>query len=441
MLWVVAGPAAAQAQGGRETPLLEVDLRAGTKSAIDKRSAAESELDAALGQAIGAGERSFSTKVLEQIEERLVGELRRERPRATPGLIIFLYPGSVSAEKLRSLAEVAVDIELVIDPCERTVCREAVARHIELVGRAVQNPVVQTPRYKLSWKTLIIQASVPFHDTEHREYRVPIADCVAAAGRRGGGLAWLDARSKADTDYEPMVAKAISQAASRRRVSLGAPPLVNRSGDEASVHLRIHGDRIRFEQQVTDALAAAASGLRANPATPAKSEIEVRLEGAGGDAGGRLFRSMGPPVGLFLDGKLGRKELWSTYVIEAGKNKGAQVLAFNEGEARGHPSAGSTDLAGEPDDAEAVAVLSAHFAPMRDCARAEAAKNSRFAGVTLVLRWQPDGRATEVTAKEAALRGGELARCLGQAVASIRLPRFGGAPRTIEFPIRVKGAR
>ena len=50
----------------------------------------------------------------------------------------------------------------------------------------------------------------------------------------------------------------------------------------------------------------------------------------------------------------------------------------------------------------------------------------------------PSGEAQDAHPKEAALRGGELARCLSQAVRAIRLPAFHGQPHTIEFPIRVK---
>src|SRR5262249_6730236 len=146
-----------------------------SRQSIDApQSREEADLDAALGSAIGSGERSFSTQVLDGVEQKLLAEEKRERPRATPGLIIFLYPGRVSAEKLRSLSEVFVDIELVIDPCERSVCKEAMAKQIELVGRAVGKPLLATARYKLVWKTLILHAATQFHDADVQEVRVPI---------------------------------------------------------------------------------------------------------------------------------------------------------------------------------------------------------------------------------------------------------------------------
>ena len=417
---------------GRETPLLEVDLRKGSKQAIDQAgSKEEAELDAALGSAIGAGERSFSTQVLDGVQQKLVAEEKRERPRATPELIIFLYPGRVSAEKLKTLAEVNVDIELVINPCERAVCPEAMAKQIELVGRAVGRPQMSTPRYKLVWKTLILHANTQFHDHELQDVRVPIAEAVSAAAKRGGGSAWLAARSRADTEYEPLVARAIAQAAQRRRVSLAGPPSVSRGGNEAAVTMRIHSDRNRVQQHVLDALAAAETSLRANPATPARQEIEVVTEGTLPSP--RRFRAQGSGVASWLDGQMSANQLWSTYVIEAKKQKGAQTMSFDDAEAAGRETASS-----DSNDADAINTLSANFAPLGSCARAEASRNKHFAGTTLIVRWMPSGEAQDAHPKESALRGGELEHCLAQAVRSIRLPAYKGSAHTIEFPIRIK---
>jgi hypothetical protein len=422
-----------QTAPGRETPLLEVDLRKGSKQSIDQAaSKEEAELDAALGSAIGAGDRSFSTQVLDGVEQKLVAEEKRERPRATPGMIIFLYPGRVSAEKLKTLSEVFVDIELVIDPCERAVCREAMAKQIELVGRAVGRPQLATARYKLSWKTLIMHAATQYHDADVQEIRIPIPEAVAAAQKRGGGNAWLEARSRADTEYEPLVARAIAQAAQRRRVSLAGPPSVSRGGGEAAVTMRIHSDRNRVQQHVLDALAAAETALRGNPATPARQEIDVVADGTMPSP--RRFRAQGSGVASWLDGSMSAQQLWATYVIEQKKEKGAQTLSFNDSEASGKSEAPVSDA----NDADAINALAANFAPLGACARAEAARNKHFAGVTLQLRWMPSGEALDAHPKESSLRGGELDRCLAQAVRSIRLPTYHGSPHTIDFPIRVK---
>lgn len=434
-LAAAAAPGRAAAQTQRETPLLEVDLRAGKSTRIDAPSgdAMDAELDAALGKAVGSSSASFSTTTLDRVEKKLEADVRRERPRATPQLIVFLYPGRVSADKLKTLSEVFVDIEIVIDPCDRTVCRDAVARHIELTGRAVGQPVQQTARYKLVFKTLILKTLTDFHGPEVEEWRVPIPEAVAAAGRHGGGAAWLDSRKKADLDYEPLTAKAIAHEAARRRVALAAPPSVSRAGGEADVALKVRGDRNRLQQQVLDAFGAAAAGLRANPATPPQTELEVTALVPEKGTTTRRFKTQGQPVGLWLDGQLGAGALWSTYVIEVKRDKNATTLAFGDEEAKGGGGPES-----EADDSEAIAVLAAHFAPLGACARAEAAKNRRFAGVTLTMRWLPSGVAEGVTPKEPGLRGGTLARCLAAAVAAIRLPRFSGAARTIEYPIRVK---
>jgi hypothetical protein len=430
--------ASAAAQTNRETRLLEVVLRPGRTESIDRReSPAQSELDAELDRALGgvaAAERSFSTRILEPIELRIIAEERRERLRAQPELIIFLYPGRVSAERLRTLTEVFVDLELVIDPCDRSVCREAVAHHIEVVGRAVGQAAVQTPRYKLVWKTLIIKTMVHFHDPEAHEYRIPIPECVAAAARPGGGSAWLESREHAEVDYEATVSRAIAAAANRSRVLLWSPPSVSRSGGEAAVDLRIRADRNRFEQQVIDALAAAATGLRQNPATPAQTVIDVTATVQMRGPTLRHWRAPGPSVGLYLDDQISKSQLWSTYVQEIRKDKDAQTLRFGDDEARG--------AGGPPDEgadtADGVAALAANFGLLGECARAEATRNRHFAGVTLTVHWLPSGVILDAVPKEPALRGGELARCLRLATSRIRLPPFSGAPRTIEYPILIK---
>src|SRR5262249_25965181 len=194
----------------RETPLLEVDLRAGKSTRIDAPSgdAMDAELDAALGKAVGSSSASFSTTTLDHVEKKLEADVRRERPRATPQLIVFLYPGRVSADNFRSGAGVFVDIEIVIVRCDRGVGRDAGARHIELTGRAVGQPVQQTARYKLVFKTLILKTLTDFHGPEVEEWRVPIPEAVAAARRHGGRAARPGRRKKADPGLQPPSAQA-----------------------------------------------------------------------------------------------------------------------------------------------------------------------------------------------------------------------------------------
>ncbi len=83
-------------------------------------------------------------------------------------------------------------------------------------------------------------------------------------------------------------------------------------------------------------------------------------------------------------------------------------------------------------------MLAQNFAALGACARTEAAHASSFRGVTLAFRWLPSGRADGAAAKEPKLKGSPLERCLRTALDGIRLPRFSGEPRTIEYPIRVK---
>src|SRR5262249_7390141 len=309
----------------RETPLLEVDLRAGKSTRIDAPSgdAMDAELDAALGKAVGSSSASFSTTTLDHVEKKLEADVRRERPRATPQLIVFLYPGRVSADNFRSGAGVFVDIEIVIVRCDRTVCRDAVARHIELTGRAVGQPVQQTARYKLVFKTLILKTLTDFHGPEVEEWRVPIPEAGAAAGAPGGGGARAGRRQEGGLDCERFTARAIAQEAARRRVALAAPPSVSRAGGEADVALKVRGDRNRLQQQVLDAFGAAAAGLRANPATPPQTELEVTALVPEKGTTTRRFKTQGQPVGLWLDGQLGPGPLWATHVHQVNADKHA----------------------------------------------------------------------------------------------------------------------
>jgi hypothetical protein len=423
--------AASVARADKTTPLLQDDLSSNKRTKIDG-SADDMDLDSIVGGSGGG----FSTKQLDAIEDRLRAELRRDRPRATPRLVLFLYPGRVDVQKLRAMSEIFVDMELVMDPCERSVCRDAVGHHIEMVGRAVGKPVIATPNYKITFKNVTLQTSVQMHDTEVQTYVVSIADCIAASQKSGGGMAWLNARQHADEDYEPLMVRAISQKAQSRRVALAGPPSVRRSGGEVDVNLKVHGDRNRAQQQVVDAMWAAASALKSSPATPASSQLEIDLDVPMKGTTSKKFRAPGNQVALFVDGRLDQGTLWSNYVeqVREGKDAG-QKMSFSDSDTHG---GGGSDDGPAPDDNEALAVLGDNFAAIGGCARAEAARNGKFRGVTLAFTWTPMGHAENVQPKEPALKSGPLQQCLAGAMSSIRLPRFSGAPRTIEYPIRVK---
>jgi len=420
----------ARADSSRETPLLQDDLARNQRTRIDApKDAFDADLDAALG-----GPQGFSTRPLEQIEDRIRGELKRDRPRATPRLIVFLYPGRVDAERLKAMRDINVDIELVMDPCDRSVCKEAVAKHIELIGRAVGQPTLSGPSWRLSFQTLTLKTSTTLHDDEVAVYQVPIAACIAASKHAGGGIAWLDSQAHAEEEYEPIVTRAIARHAAERRVALAGPPSVKKGSSSVDVLVHVRGDRARTQQQAIDALAACAAGLRDNPKTPAQAALEVDVD-TGMRDGPRRFRAPGNPVGLYLDGQMSGGNLWASYVAEV--KKGQQQLSFDDNEASGRAPVGDAS-APDPDDNEVVATLSSNFAPLASCARAEAARNHAFRGVVVTFEWTGAGRADKIDVKEAALRGTPLKACLATAIGAMRLPRHNAAPRTIEYPIRVK---
>jgi hypothetical protein len=320
-----AAPAAAQS-----THLLEVDLKSGEKTRIDAEELeSDAAFDAALGDALGSGS-TFSTKVLDQVVAKIVEGLHTLRPRSPATLLVFLSPGRVNLERLRRMPEVDVDLELVIDPCDRSVCQDSVATHIEMVGGAVGSPEHDAGRYKLDFRSLAIRAATQFHDKEMELYEVPMEDCVAAAAARGGGRAWLEESQHQEDKYEPLVARAVARRAAHRRVELDETPAVTRKDGQVQVLLRVHGDRDRTEQIVMDALAAAVEGMRQNRATPAMQEIEVELQLPGWKP--RRFRAAGPSVAQWVDGKLDAKALWTTYVREIKKRAGAAEVDFSDDE-------------------------------------------------------------------------------------------------------------
>jgi len=428
---VLLSLAAEASQPRKGTALLETDLRAGKTTRIDATGgdALDAEMDAVLGRA-GAKQESFSTKELEVIEQRLVADLKRERPRATPHLIVFVYPGRITPEKLKILSEVFVDLEILLDPCERSVCRDAVARHIELVGRAVGRAERQTRMYKLVFKSLILRTKTTFRDEELDEFRVPMTEAVKAAGRAGGGRAWLDTMDTSKEQFEPLVAKAIARQASKYRVGLIGAPHVGRQGDRADALLKIRADRSRLQSQVLDALAAAAAGFKENPASPPNLSFEVHANVPMKGVKVQKFKCLGQPVMALLSRQIDASTLWSTYVREIVQEKGVTNMSFDDDD-DGKPGATASD-------SDAVAVLAEQFNRLRDCARAEIARNPRFGGATITFKWLPQGRASDVMVKEAALRGGALQQCLATAIASLRFPKHDGGAKTVEYPLRLK---
>jgi hypothetical protein len=421
--------AQAPTKSSSQTPILRDDLKANKRTAID---AASDDLDSALDKVLGSSG-GFSTAELSKVEDRIRAELKHERPRAAPRFIMFVYPGRITIERLRTMAEVVIDIEVVLDDCERSVCRDAIGSTIELVGRAVGAPEIRGGSYKIRFQSLALQTYTTFRDAELGVYRIPITDCIAATKKKGGGVAWLDEHKRAADDYEPWVSRALVKRAGEKRLTLDGAPKVRRTPTTAEVTLAIKGDRARFKQQVLDAMAAATLALKDNPTTPTEATIEIDVAVPMRTVEHKRFRAPAPQVALWLDGRLQPAALWANYIAEVQQQAGAMQVAFT-GDARDD----APDDAPPPDDNEAISVLSSNFNALGQCVRAEAKLRSSFRGVTVTFTWQPNGRASDVKPKEAALRSGPLAGCLKSALELVKLPRFSGAPRTIEYPILIK---
>jgi hypothetical protein len=328
---VLAAAFWAQTAAAQITPLLKVDLKSGDETRIDgDQLDTDAALDAALGEALGEVASNFSTRQLDAVVRKIVDGLRSLRPRSPATLLVFVAPGRVNLDRLRRLPEVLVDLELIIDPCDRSACTDSVATHIELVGRAVVSPEQQAGGTKLVFRTLAIRAATTFHDKETAVHVVPVEDAVAAAGQRGGGRAWLEDASQQEEKYEPLVSRAVARKAARRKVELDSAPVVTRAHGEVQVLLKVLGDRARVEQIVLDSLAAAVEGMRQNQATPAMQQIEIEFSMPGWKP--RRFQAAGPSVGQWLDGKIEARALWTTYVREIKKRKGAAELDFSDEE-------------------------------------------------------------------------------------------------------------
>jgi len=313
------------------TPLLEVNLKSGEERRIDgEQSEEDADLDAMLADALGEGSATFSTKALDDIVKQISGELRRARPRSPATLLVFVSPGRTSMAKLQRMKEINVDLELIIDPCDRSVCLDSVATHIEIVGRAVDEPERDGGRYKLIFRGLTIRTATQFRDKEMDVHTIPMEDCVAAAKERGGGRAWVDRAQKQEERYEPWVSRAVARRCYRRRIELDSAPIVTRSDGQVHVLMRVNGERSRPQEIVMESMAAAVEGMRRNHATPPMQQIEVQVLQPGWKP--RRFQAAGPSVAQWLDGRMEAAVLWKTYVREIRQRKGASEFDFSDEE-------------------------------------------------------------------------------------------------------------
>lgn len=425
---VVLGDAAPLSAKG--TPLLEVNLRTGAKRRIDAagpKSAADRELDAALGAAMG---QSFSTTDLERIATALERYLRAMRLRASARMVLFLYPGRVTRATLRELREINVDIDLLVDPCGRAICRDAVGQHLELVGKSLRQAVLRTRSYTVRFKNVTVRTVSDLHGGEPNQYRFG-AEEVVRAGQAGGGTKLVRGVDAARAGYEQQMIRAIAARLRAGRVALVGPVAVTRDGGHGAVTLEIRSDRVRYKSHVTTALKLTAQALRGSSITPADTEVTVRARITGGP---QPFRAALRPLGLYLDGRMTLQELWTTYVVT--KRRGARQLSFDDHEARGAPvddDDGGEDGTADNDFGE---ILGAHFDKLAPCLQAAAARDRRFRGVTLQFS-VAGGRASGLRLKE---RGASAAlrSCLQRALGQVRFPRRGGPPRQVSYPMYIQ---
>ncbi|MCC6750160.1 MAG: hypothetical protein IT371_21010 [Deltaproteobacteria bacterium] len=430
-LAVLAGPRPRAAWAGDRTRLLEVDLRTGSKQRIDgggPKTDADRQLDALLDRTTG---KTFTTAELERIERALRRYLQAARPRAVPRLLLFLYPGRITASRLKELREILVEVDLLVDPCSRSICRDAVAKDVELLGKALQQPVLRTGSYVVRFKLVTVRTATEHRATEYETYRFS-AEEVVTAGQRGDGLTLVKRQEAEAAGYERAMVKAIARRLQARRVPLDKPPAVRREGAQLRVNLHIKSDRVRYQSSVLAALAGAMEALRQSSLTPATVQLEVVAAVPMRQLEHRTFRCPGHSVLLHLDGRLTGSELWSSYVAEE-KKQGTR-LAFDDREARG----GGAPTDDDDEDPQALTeVLSGQVGTLAPCLQQEAARSSRFKGVTLVFAVGPDGRASRLALKEAGASSA-LRSCLARALERLQFPRRRGAPRQVSFPLYIQ---
>ena len=313
------------------TPLFEDDLKANKRVAIDApASNFESDLDKLVGGSAG-----FSTEPLKEIDNKIRSSLYRERLRSSAHLILFLYPGKVTRERLKAMPEIGIDVDVDIDPCDRAVCREAVARHIEVIGGAIGRPVLAGAGFSIRFRSLEVRGHSDVRGEAPDVTSVSIEQAISASARSGGGLALLDARRKAEDEFQPRMAHAITEAAGRARVQMASPPKVNRTLNPlaAQVNLVVRGDRAREKEQVLAAFLAAARVLSKNPATPADTTVDVAIKVPMRRVEIHRYRAPLAPLVECVNGTMEKSSLFGNYIAEVRKD--AQEMNFSDADAHG----------------------------------------------------------------------------------------------------------
>jgi len=426
VLLVLCAPLPASAQ---RTPLYQVDLERGTHrdylSSGDRGSASDLALDALLDETT---DRTFSGKDLEQLAGAIKRYLGQARPRAMPRMMLFLYPGRISKGKIKELREVKVDIELLVDPCGRAVCADAMARHLEVLGQAMRTTQLGGKGYRVTFETIRLRRRLDLPGADFEEMRFSAAEVVTAGKTRAGGRALIKRLDKARSGYEQQVSRAIQKRLKLRRLRLTEPPRVARTPARVSVALKLRSDRVRCKGHVLRALAEAGGVLRKNELTPAQGQLKVTALVQTRGATRRVFTCDYRPLTLHIAGRLSSGELWTTYVVETSK-KGRRMTFDDSGDAPG-ASAGGEDRTQE--------ILAAHMSQLAPCLQAEAVARSSFKGATLRFVISPGGRAERVSVKEREAGSVRLLTCLKRAVIRIRFPARAGAPRQVEYPMFIQ---
>ncbi|MCB9555535.1 MAG: hypothetical protein H6707_05475 [Deltaproteobacteria bacterium] len=406
-----------------QTRLLEVDLATGSQRSIDKQSAkrADAALDSLLAEAMG---RSFSTADLGKVSGALRRLIQTMRPPANARLLLFFYPGRVTRVALKEMREIAVDIDLLIEPCRRTVCTGAVAMHLELIGRALGSNKLQFERYRIRFGTVSVRAVGDQTPAEIALYRYPAADVIAAAKQRSG-LALVRRVANARAGFEKRAQQKLAAQLRSWRVRSASAAEVARDGAGLSVKLTIYGDRVRFRSQVLAALLAVGKSVALDPHAPTAGKIELVL------LDGRSKRRFSCPLAALrraAQGQLDATSLWSDYVAE--QRRGAKQMVF------------TSDADGDPPDAAQVdpsallQVVSSNFNQLAPCLRAEAQRRSSFKGLT--LKFEVTGRGgVERLAFEKGSGSLRLRVCLQRALGQLPFPRHGGATQTLRYPVYI----
>ena len=430
LLLAAAAPPAA-ADNRRPTSLLEVDLRTGTKRSFDRNSKpktkADKDLDALLDETTGE---SFSSKELNKISVALRRFLRASRPRALPKMILFLYPGRISKTELRELREVKVNVELLVDPCHRTVCQGAVGQHLELLGKSLRQAVLRTKSYVIVFEDVTVRARIDGAGAAAFEtYRFPAAAVVAAGKRRGAGPALVKKAAAQRAGYERTMVKAILGRLRARRVRTRGAPRVTRVGRALAVELTVRSDRVRVKGHVLGALLGATEALIRSPLTPGEVGMTITALVPMRGVKKRIFRCGIHPMKLHMRGRVARAELWSTYIVEQ-KKKGRH-LSFDDGEA----ARGPARAAKSPQRINEI--LAGHTALFAPCLQAEARRSRAFRGVVLEFAVSQRGSATGLKVTPAQT-GAATRLCLGKALARVRFSRHSGPPRRVRYPINIR---